>query len=391
MKSDALACFGAIIISGTLLVTSKATAEAEGEGSLGHFPLCEASSALILACPDGKGDCLIVGDNEQRNDLFLFHLKDEAVDTRNQKALSLQLSDDDALSDIEAMAPMSADTILVFGSHSRNTKCEAKKKRRRFAEVKLSGDGAEVVRQVQSRKIKCDRLFGQISSDNEVLKAACDAIDRAEEGAKKIEGELENQLLTKKQAKKRCNEIVPFNAEGAVAISAAGGTEFWLGLRAPLLAEHPSQPERKKLAMLLRMKGLEAYKFDKVALLDLGGRGIRELSVADDRVWLIAGPAEDKQEPFELRSFPKDAINSAEIIEPELVKTLPISSEGLAIKGGLAYVVIDGDKGDDEAAQHCKTPSSYKMVSLPQLAAKDTPFRAGEPLQVSESEALSVP
>ena len=365
MKIASLDYIGSIIVVGTLTVARNATTEVGGEQPLGHFPLCEGSSALVLGCPDGKGDCLVVGDNEQRNDLFLFKTKDGDVVTSSQKKLNLQLSEDDALSDIEAMVPLSADTILALGSHSRNTKCEAKKKRRRFAEVKLSDAGTEVVRQVQSKKIKCERIFGQIPENDVALKAACEAIGGAEKEAQKIEDELKTGSLTPEQAKERCNEIVPFNAEGAVMIPTAGKAKLWLGLRAPLLAEHPSQPERKKLAMLLQMKDFDNYAFDAVALLDLGGRGVRELSIADDRVWLIAGPAEDKAEPFELRSFPKDALNSRMVIEPELVETLPTSSEGLAIKDGKAYVVIDGDTGDDRTAQACIAPSKYKVISLP--------------------------
>lgn len=81
-------------------------------------------------------------------------------------------------------------------------------------------------------------------------------------------------------------------------------------------------------------------------------------------MWLIASPAEGKAEPFELRSFPKEALNSTEIIKPELLMTLPTSSERLAIKGGRAYVVIDGDTEDDEAAQTYKNPSKYQAVPL---------------------------
>lgn len=364
MKNDRLVCVFLAIVIKLVIVTEKALSD--DERLLGHFPLCEASSALILTCPDGQGNCLLVGDNEQKNDLFLFTLKDSNIDiSSRQEKLSLLSNGDSAIADIEAISQTASDTILIFGSHSRNTKCETKKKRRRFAEVKLSGRGVEVVRLIKSRKIKCERLFGETPLNDEVVKAACDVIDGAEERARKIENDLENGLITEEQAKEHCNAALPFNAEGVAAILNRGGTEVWLGLRAPLLPKHPGQPERKKLAMLLRLKNLERYQFDRVALLDMGGRGIRELTVADNTVWLIAGPPEDRPEPFELRSFPKSALNSKEVIEPDLVETLPTSSEGLALKGGHVYVVIDGDTGDNEASQRCREPGKYKIISLP--------------------------
>ena len=61
------------------------------ERSLGGYPLCEASAAIILNCPedkekdkdkdkkrdkDGKRLCLLVGDNEVRDRLFLFDIRE---------------------------------------------------------------------------------------------------------------------------------------------------------------------------------------------------------------------------------------------------------------------------------------------------------------------------
>ncbi len=350
---------------GFVTVVNQAVAVSGNEQSLGHYPLCEASSAMIVACPDGKGDCLLVGDNEQRNEIFLFKLKEGKIDMESQQSLSLQPANSKELSDIEAIAAKSADTVVVLGSHSRNTRCERKKNRRRFAVVTLSGDGSKVVKYVQSKKITCKRLFGRIPSSDKVLNAVCDAIDDAEKRAAKVENEVNDQQLTVEQAKASCNEASPFNAEGAVAIPVSGSTEFWIGLRAPLLGEHPTSPQHNKLAILLRMKGLHDYSFDRVALLNLEGRGVRDLAFAEDRVWLITGPSEDLEGPFDLRSFSKDALKNAEIIKPEFVTDLPMYSEGLAIQGKRAYVVIDGDKGYDEATQNCKSPSKYRIISLP--------------------------
>ena len=244
--------------------------------------------------------------------MFVFPIRDGHVSSKRQKALNLQLSNDGELSDIEALARVSSDKILIFGSHSRNSKCQAKKKRLRFATVQISSAGAKVVQKVQSKKIQCDRLFGEISSKDSVLQSVCRAINNAEKKAKKLEEKLKGRDLSKKQeeqAKARCNEILPFNAEGSVAIPGKNGTDVWIGLRAPLLPKHPDQPEHKNLAMLLHMKDLTAYEFDKVTLLDMDGRGIRELSYAEDSVWVIAGPAEDKKEAFQLRPALRPALN----------------------------------------------------------------------------------
>jgi hypothetical protein len=50
------------------------------------------------------------------------------------------------------------------------------------------------------------------------------------------------------------------------------------------------------------------------------------------------------------------------VIDSELIRTLASSSEGLAISGKTAYVVVDGDTGKDEV---CKEPARYEIVSLP--------------------------
>jgi hypothetical protein len=112
------------------------------------------------------------------------------------------------------------------------------------------------------------------------------------------------------------------------------------------------------------MKDLTAYTFDRVMFVDLGGRGIRDLSSDATTIYVIAGPPEDRTEPFELRRFPKSALNKTEVIDSELIDpSLPPSSEGLAISGKTAIVVIDGDTGKN--GQNCKEPARYKILSLP--------------------------
>ena len=114
------------IIFITLTVSHRLAAEA----TLGRFPLCEASSALLMTCPGGDGECLLVGDNEQGKELYLFPFQDQKPDSDAQRAVGLHLGDGKEISDIEALAGVSGDEILVFASHSRNASCEVKPKRR---------------------------------------------------------------------------------------------------------------------------------------------------------------------------------------------------------------------------------------------------------------------
>ncbi len=68
--------------------------------------------------------------------------------------------------------------------------------------------------------------------------------------------------------------------------------------------------------------------------------------------------------PYFLR-FPMDDLNSDQIIRPEIFGCLPTSSEGLAVLGNRAYVVIDGDAGQVDSTGVCGTPSGFMVLSLP--------------------------
>ena len=345
------------IILTALAVSDRLAAEA----TLGRFPLCEASSALLVTCPGGDGECLLVGDNEQGRELYLFHVRDQKLNSDAQRAFDPHLRDGEEISDIEALAGVSGDEIVVFASHSRNTSCEVKPKRRQFAKVSLSKAHTAVVGTLRSKKVTCEHLFDNPALDAP-MKAACEAIDTADAKATQIDDAMKTGKFTEDAAKAPCNEVNAYNAEGAVAIHTPKKTDVWIGLRAPLLPAHPSQPAKKNLAILLHMKDLTAYTFDRVAFVDLGGRGVRDLSSDATSIWVIAGPPEDRPEPFELRRFPKSALDEAKVIDSEFIRALPPSSEGLAISGKTAYVVIDGDTGKDEV---CKEPARYEIVSLP--------------------------
>ncbi|MGH8603952.1 MAG: hypothetical protein ACREXR_14645, partial [Gammaproteobacteria bacterium] len=268
------------IIFTTLTVSDGLAAEA----TLGRFPLCEASSALLETCPGGDGACLLVGDNEQGKELYLFPVQDQKLNSDAQRPFDLHLPDDQEISDIESLAHASGDEILVFASHSRNTSCEVKRKRHQLGKVNLSKPETAVVDTLRSKKVTCEHLF-----DNRVLdapmKAACGAIDTADAKATQIDDAVQTKELTEDAAKARCNAVNAYNAEGAVVIHTPKGIEVWIGLRAPLLPAHPSQPDKKHLAILLHMKDLTAYTFDRVAFVDLGGRGVRDLSSDATSIW----------------------------------------------------------------------------------------------------------
>jgi len=345
------------IIFTALTVSDRLSAEA----TLGRFPLCEASAALLVTCPGGGDECLLVGDNEQGRELYLFPVKGQKLNSGAQRPFDLHLHGGNEIKDIEALAGVSGGEILVFGSHSRNTICEGKKKRRQFGRGSLSTAQTVVVDTLLSKTVTCDNLFDSRVLDAP-MKAACDAIDAADLNATQISDAVRANVLAEDDAEAPCNAVTAFNAEGAVAITSNGTTDVWIGLRAPLLPAHPSQPGKRNLAILLHMKDLAAYTFDRVAFVDLGGRGVRDLSSDATSIWVIAGPPEDRTEPFELRRFPKSALGAAQVIDSELIGALPPSSEGLAISGKTAYVVIDGDTGD---GVDCKEPARYEVVSLP--------------------------
>lgn len=98
---------------------ARAFETAGGLPQLGHYPLCEASAARFVSCPAGQGNCLLVGDNEQYDKLFL--LRGERTMPYAAAQQSLKLNDKE-ISDIEALVQLPSGEMLVFGSHSRNSK-----------------------------------------------------------------------------------------------------------------------------------------------------------------------------------------------------------------------------------------------------------------------------
>ncbi len=328
-----------LVISCWCLFTANAFSIPE---TLGKYPACELSAAVASACPDSIGTCLLVGDNENDDALYLYRLNSKKLESESQKELLLGGLN---VGDIEALAKLDMNRVLILGSHSRNKKCITKEKRRRLLKVKVLSDRLEAINPVrESPEIQSKLLFEGVDlAKNKNLALVSLTIDEAEKAADLAKG---NETA--------CAKVNAFNAEGAVSIA---DDKVWIGLRSPLV-----DLNSEKNAVLLRAKSLQEYQFDAVAFLDLGGRGIRELTLDKSWVWGIAGGPEDEMHNFVLWRFPKEALKPNAELKPEVISVLPDSSEGLAIVDKTAYVLIDGDKG--EGSKSCKDPGKYIQFDL---------------------------
>jgi hypothetical protein len=324
-------------------------ASAFGEpGEFGRYPVCEPSAVAKITCPNSEGSCLLVGDNESDGTLFLYPVKSGKLDSGAQVELGLGKLEID---DIEAIAKLDEHRILIMGSHSRNKECETKKKRRRFVQARVMKDKLEPIGQIiESPEINAKDLFGEVNlAGNEKLAMLGRAIDDAEAKANQANGD-----------ESACNRINAFNVEGAVVISeSTSSLEVWIGLRSPLVSI-----DSEIYAVLLRLVSLDKFRFDQAAFLRIEeGRGIRELTMDKNWIWGIAGGPEDDKDNFVLWRIPRDALKPNATLRPEILRSLPASSEGLAIVEETAYVLIDGDRGDGSKA--CKVSGQYVQCNLP--------------------------
>src|SRR6266540_5092703 len=155
---------------------------------LGAYPVCEPSAVVKITCPDSEKNCLLVGDNESNDILFLYPVKSGKLEPAAQTELGLGKLEID---DIEAIAKLDENRVLIMGSHSRNKECETKKKRRRFVQARVVRDRLEPIGQiVESPEIKAKDLFGGGDlASNEKLGALSRAIDDAEARANQAKGD----------------------------------------------------------------------------------------------------------------------------------------------------------------------------------------------------------
>lgn len=364
-RGKALLIFFLILVAPPALGAAWAgPAEASRPHYLGGHPLCEASAALWIPCPDdGTRTCLLVGDNELRHSLYAIPFDGHRLDVANRTCLNIKplLSDEDEfqLSDIESLTVLGSGEVLVYGSHSRNKRCERSKKRRRYLGIRLE-NGAAVAGEVKlERTKKSFKLEDAFPPDaGGALKALRQAVKEAEEEAERLDEEMGDA---------ECHFAESLNVEGAAAIPGPSGDEVWLGLRAPLVDG--------KAALIRHEKGLKKFSFDKARLVDLDGWAIRDLTYARGWIWGLAGPVpDDAVSLFKLWRFRVAELGGEGAIEVEYLTEVPNSAEGLAIWGDSAVVIMDGDQLKDPPDEPCvesgpedmcKTDASYVVLRVP--------------------------
>jgi hypothetical protein len=286
--------------------------------------VCEASAALVGPCPAAAASaCLLVGDNEVRDRLFLYRLPGgrgpAGPDASSRRPVPLDVE----LSDIEALARTGDSGVIVYGSHSRNRHCKNRANRRLFVELRLTADGpARAVAPAVSTPVGVSgaELFG--ASPAGVLAQVAAAFTRAEQAAERGD----------------CSQTL--DIEGAVRV----GDDVWLGLRRPLVDGHA--------AIVRHDPRQPSLRFEDARLLDLQGHGVRGLDLHEGFVYGLSGGA--------LWRFPSSALASSAPIAVEPVADVSLHSEGVAIHDDHAIVVQDGKQGSTA----CKLDASYSVVPL---------------------------
>ncbi len=348
---DAVGCLAPVrgprLFIAALLLLSNACGSSADKPTPLRYPVCEPSAALVVPCIDHSGRCLLVGDNETADAVFLYPIGEEGLDVDGMRVISLGKNE---VSDIESMAKLDYKTLLLIGSHSRNGACAIKDKRRRMILLRNWGQGRAVEGSTyRASELSASVLPGGSATSGPVLKAVGEAIDQAE--ARAAEAAMS-------KAQSACEAAAAFNIEGAVAIpGAAGDSKVWIGLRSPVVTY-----AGKTWAVLLRLERPDALVFDQALLLDLAGRGVRELARDDGWLWGIAGGPGDAEKNFVLWKVELEDLRPDAQLHPHIIRSLPSSSEGLAFVGGQALVLIDGDKGKDGSAASCETPGAYLVI-----------------------------
>ena len=111
---------------------------------------------------------------------------------------------------------------------------------------------------------------------------------------------------------------------------------------------------------------MDSLRFDGVALVEMEGRGVREMAFESGRVWGIAGPARRGPGAFQFWRIPAGRLVPGARIVPELLPpVLPDASEGIVLSERSAIVVIDGDRGGKKRAVACATAGGQARIALP--------------------------
>ena len=299
---------------------------------LGNPPLCEASGATWFPA---QPDLVAVVDNEVHDRIFLF----QTVDERLVFVGELPLPAQHRPRDLEAIA-IDGEQLVLVGSHSENSRGEYKEKRHRIRWLAMDDSWGLHERQYRDRGA-IDRtagshldlcIDGYFSGRRDVRHVAfCEALVGDQGGG-------------------------GVNIEGAVMTEVDGRREFWLGLREPIIEEG---------AFILR-HSMDAglHSAVSVSVIDLEGEGIREMVQGSGGLWLISGPVDDAEQSFSLWFIPSDQVG--EVIQPQRIYSdLPSGSEGLVVGNERAWVMIDGEEGEDESS--CARPSRYIAIELPAM------------------------
>lgn len=366
--------FGFALASIPVLLTPVAT-WAQALRPLGTFPICEPSAALFWSCPESNEGCLLVADNEMRDQLFSLDLA--RLDSRGYQSVYTKME----ISDIEALTRLKDAEYLLMGSHGRSRECRPRGNRRRLATGQIVDGALQSAGPVETEKIRCRLLFSKEDLEKQAeLKPVCAQVDLVEDRAdaiwtdteqtkEKLQNEedphqreiLQSKLLELERA---CNTSGAFNVEGVAAVIASDEEDVWVGLRAPLLPKDPNGSASENLAILLRMTSPSRFKFDRASFLDLGGRGVRELAVHGEWLYLIAGPAHDQAGKFQLLRVGVADLEPGRTITPSVVAAeVDASAEGLALVGTSAYLIFDGDTGDE--GWKCDVSGKYSKFKLP--------------------------
>lgn len=139
------------------------------------------------------------------------------------------------------------------------------------------------------------------------------------------------------------------NIEGAAQV----GDAVWLGLRSPLVDGK---------ALLLRLSA-DLQRAEEVVMVDLGGRGIRDLMPWKTGLILVAGPADGRQAPHQLFSLPELGAAPVPVGSP-----LPASTEGLTTApDGQLLFLTDGAEWKEKDKAGCEVPSTWGRIPAPPL------------------------
>jgi hypothetical protein len=287
--------------------------------------VCEPSAAIRAPWDSST---IVVADNELHRALVTYGMTDDGTLTEQRP---LPLPKDDRPRDIEALTTFQ-DDLIVVGSHSRNSSCEVKRKRRRIRQLRWDKDAAALVgvRALDSHK-----------SLKEHLESAERCVGNLFSEATPKHGPAVCEALV--QARKRAHEdnCQTLNIEGAITLD----EKIWVGLRSPLV-------DGKAVALRLVWPS-DTLLFDRVALLNLSGQGVRAMALGPrGDIWGIAGPALDSDAPFTLWRTGAEGFEGD--VSPRTVGTLPTSSEGLIVTPSQVITVIDGAEGDEE---RCDIPA----------------------------------